>query len=243
MTDFNGKVVLITGAAGGIGAAVAHRFAEKGANLVLTDLDVGALAAMAARDPAKVLAVQHDVTDFAAAMNVVALGVDKFGGFDIVVTSAGLYRHASFGEMSEETWRAGISVNLDGVFLILRAVLPHLRDGGSIVNIASMAAHRGSREHSQYAAAKSGVLGLTRSLARELAPRIRVNAVSPGLIDTAMMRELPGEQLARLIADTPLGRLGRAYEVADAVLYLSGPGAGFVTGEILHVNGGLHMAG
>ena len=109
---------------------------------MLTDLDVSTLAAMAAGDPARILPVQHDVTDFAAAMNAVALGVDKFGGFDIVVTSAGLYRHAAFGEMSEETWKAGISVNLDGVFLILRAVLPHLRDGGSIVNIASMAAHR-----------------------------------------------------------------------------------------------------
>jgi 3-oxoacyl-[acyl-carrier protein] reductase len=243
MADFSGKTVLVTGAGGEIGMAVARRFAQAGANLVLTDLDPSTIAEVKAEPSARIIALRQDVTRLDDAMDVAAKGAAAFGGFDVVVTSAGLYQHAPFGAMRTETWDAGISVNLDGVFLTLKALHPHLRSPGSIVNVASMAAHRGSFEHSQYAAAKGGVLALTRSLARELAPGIRVNAVSPGLIDTRMIRQLADDQLSRLVSDTPLHRLGTADEVAQAVLFLSSPAASFITGEVLHVNGGLHMAG
>ncbi|MDC5148873.1 SDR family oxidoreductase, partial [Acinetobacter baumannii] len=134
------------------------------------------------------------------------------------------------------------AVNLDGVFYTIRAAIPHLRQGASIVNVASMAGHKGSLNHAHYAASKGAVLNLTRTLALELAPNIRVNNVSPGLIDTPMIRQLMQEKGDTLLQQTPLQRLGSSDEVADAVLYLASDFSSFITGETLHVNGGLYIA-
>jgi 3-oxoacyl-[acyl-carrier protein] reductase len=144
--------------------------------------------------------------------------------------------------MTDAAWRACLAVNLDGTMALCRAAVPHMGEGGAIVTLASIAGHRGSAGHAHYAAAKGGVLAFTRSLAAELSPRgIRANAVSPGLIDTPMIAAMMAERGPSLVAQTPLRRLGTAAEVAGAVLFLASDLASFVTGETLHVNGGLYI--
>lgn len=244
MIDFSGKVLLLTGANGAIGRAVARLLHRHGAACVLTDLDIEGMAAFARElDPSgtRTLALQQDATQAGDAERAVEAAVARFGRIDILVTAAGLYRDRLVGEMSEAEWRQSIAINLDGVFHICRAAIPHLADDSSIVNIASMAGHRGSYAHAHYAAAKGGVLSLSRSLALELAPKTRVNAVSPGLIEGPMVQPLIAKK-PELIPNTPMKRLGTAEEVAGVVAFLCSDLARFVTGETIHVNGGLHIA-
>lgn len=189
--DFTGRTLLLTGANGGIPRAVATLFHALGANLVLTDLDGAALEAFAGGLPQRagqrVVTATVDVTDAEAVDAAFALARGEFGGIDMLVPGAGLYRDRLVEEMTEAEWRETIAVNLDGVFRACRAAIPVLRDGGAVVTIASRAGHGGSSRYAHYAAAKGAVLAFSRSLARELAPRgIRVNCVSPGPIDTAM---------------------------------------------------------
>jgi 3-oxoacyl-[acyl-carrier protein] reductase len=245
MIDFTGRTLLVTGASGAIGRAVARLYARLGGNCVLTDLDEAAVSSLASEiDPsgARVLALAHDVTDAAATDAVMARAAVHFGGIDHLVTSAGLYRDAMIATMDDAEWRRSIAINLDGVFYSCRSAIPHLKTGGAIVNIASMAGHRGSFNHGHYAAAKGGVLTLSRTLALELAPKIRVNAVSPGLIEGPMVQPLLAARGPQLMEATPLKRLGTADEVARCVLFLCSDAASFVTGETMHVNGGLHVA-
>lgn len=244
MIDFSGKVLLLTGANGAIGRAVARLFHGHGAACVLTDLDEGGMAAFARELDAgggRAVALPQDATQAGDAERVVAATLARFGRIDALVTAAGLYRDRLVAEMSEAEWRQSLAINLDGVFHSCRAAIPHLAEGCAIVNIASMAGHRGSYAHAHYAAAKGGVLSLTRSLALELAPRIRVNAVSPGLIEGPMVQPLLAKK-PELIPNTPMKRLGTAEEVAGVVAFLCSGLAGFVTGETIHVNGGLHIA-
>ena len=241
MADFSGRTAVITGANGEIPRAIATLLAAAGARLVLTDIETGALAGFAAGLGAETLVCRHDVTDPAAADAVAEAAATRFGTVDMVVTGAGLYQHLALGDITDPKWRTSIAVNLDGVFFTIRALLPHLSEGASIVNITSVAGHRGSPDHTPYATAKGGVLTMTRSLAQELGPKVRVNAVSPGLIDTRMMQALDPDRRAGMIATTPLRRLGTAHEVAEVVAFLCGPGAAYITGETIHVNGGLFM--
>ncbi|HEV7258061.1 MAG TPA: SDR family NAD(P)-dependent oxidoreductase [Bosea sp. (in: a-proteobacteria)] len=244
MIDFSGKVLLLTGANGAIGRAVARLFHGHGAACVLTDLDGGGIAGFARElDPGgdRALALRQDAAQAGDADAVVQATVARFGRIDALVTAAGLYRDRLVSEMSEEEWRQSIAINLDGVFHVCRAAIPHLAEGSAIVNIASMAGHRGSYAHAHYAAAKGGVLTLSRSLALELAPRTRVNAVSPGLIEGPMVQPLIAKK-PELITNTPMKRLGTAEEVAGVVAFLCSDLARFVTGETTHVNGGLHIA-
>lgn len=145
--------------------------------------------------------------------------------------------------MTDDQWRQSIGINLDGVFLTCRAMIPHMRAGGAIVNLTSMAAHRGSYQHSHYAAAKGAVLSFSRSLALELAPAIRVNTVSPGLIETAMIKHRMESEGHKIVEPTALKRLGQPAEVAKVVAFLCSDWASFITGETVHVNGGLYIAG
>lgn len=243
--DFSGKTALITGAGGGISGACAELFYRYGANLVLTDLNYSAVEATAKRlDPQgkQVIALAHDVSSSQQARSVVELGAKAFGSIDFLIPGAGLYLEQALSDMPDAEWSRLIQINLDGVFYTVREAIPFLRNGGAIVTMASMAGHKGSFRHGHYAAAKGGVLTLTRTLALKLAPRIRVNAVSPGLIETPMVESLVAANGRQLIEQTPLKRLGTSMEIAQAVAFLCSDAASFITAETLHVNGGLYIA-
>lgn len=245
--DFKGRTLVLTGANGGIGREVAKLFGAAGANLVLSDIDVQALEAFVGKelseisDRVVILKVDSASPDDAHAL--VTLAANRFGGIDFLVPSAGIYLAQPFAQMSDEQWHQTVSINLDGVFYICRRALPHLRENSSIVHLSSLAAHRGAFYNAHYSATKGALISLTRSLARELAPNTRVNVVSPGIIDTPMAVDLIRLRGADSIAQTPLKRLGQPQEIASVIGFLCSDAASFVTGEVVHVNGGLHMAG
>ncbi|MGR9202125.1 SDR family NAD(P)-dependent oxidoreductase [Rhizobium leguminosarum] len=245
MYDFTRKTAIITGAGGAISGACARLLHETGANVVIADVNEEAVHSLADElDPTRttVLAQKQDAGHSEDADALVAAAVAKFGGIDIVIPGAGLYLESPLQTMTNAHWERVIGVNLDGVFFTVRAAIPYVRDGGAIVTLASMAGHKGSFHHGHYATAKGGLLALTRTLALELAPRIRVNAVSPGVIETPMTTEIIQSKGDTLIQQTPMKRFGTAKEVADAVIYLCSDKASFVTGETLHVNGGIYIA-
>jgi 3-oxoacyl-[acyl-carrier protein] reductase len=244
MISFEGRVLLMSGAAGGIGLATARVFARAGASLALGDLDERRLEELrAALDipENRLLLTRHDVTDPESSRDMVRQAREKFGGIDVVVPNAGLYPTDPFGTMSAASWSRTLAVNLDGVFHLCQAALPALRTDAAMVLVASMAAHYGSPTHAHYAAAKGGVLSLARSLAKELAP-VRVNAISPGLIDTPMVQPLMQARGPELLNATPLRRLGTPEEVANCIAFLASPLSSYVTGATLHANGGLYIA-
>ncbi|MDP5226728.1 MULTISPECIES: SDR family NAD(P)-dependent oxidoreductase [Arthrobacter] len=244
--DFTGRTLLLTGAAGGIGREIAKLFHTAGANLVLADLNEDALQEVAAglgEGPGRILCRATNGADPEDIAATVGAAVDTFGGLDFVVPAAGIYPERDVEDMSDDEWRLVQSINLDGVFYLLKRVIPHLADNAAIVNFASVAGHRGSRSHAHYAASKAGIIALTRSLAMELGSRARVNAVSPGTIETPMTIGLIRDRGESMLANTPLGRNGRPSEVASVVGFLCSDAASFITGETVHVNGGLFMAG
>jgi 3-oxoacyl-[acyl-carrier protein] reductase len=245
MFDFTGKVLLLTGANGGIPRAVARMFYHLNASLVLTDIALDGLNAFAREldpDMRRIAVTRHDARNREDADAAVELAVKQFGGIDYVVTGAGLYRDQAVEDMSDEKWRETLDVNLNGVFYVCRAAIPVLRTGAAIVNIASIAGHRGSPQHAHYAASKGAVLSFSRSLAAELAPRVRVNAVSPGFIDTPFIKDFPAARVDAVVESTPLKRLGRPDDIAGAVTFLCSDLASFITGETLHINGGFYIA-
>jgi 3-oxoacyl-[acyl-carrier protein] reductase len=245
MFDLAGKVALITGANGGIPRATAALFRRLGAHLVLTDLDRSALDSFAATLPeaqSRIVTARVDVTSRAEVDDAVALAGREFGGIDILVTGAGLYVEQEVTAMSDDDWRLTLGVNLDGVFYTCRAAMPLLRRGGAVVNIASMAGHRGSVRHAHYAACKAAVLGFTRSLVHELSPHgVRANCVSPGVIATPMTEAIMRDNGAALLAATPMKRFGTPEEVASVIAFLASDAASYVTGETIQINGGSYM--
>ncbi len=245
MISFEGRTAVITGAGGGIGGATARRFFDAGANLVLTDVAEEGVAALATEldaSGARVATTVQDARRPDDADAVAALAKERFGKVDTLVTGAGFFPQVSVPEMTDDQWHEVIGINLDGVLFTARAMIPLMPAGSSMVHIASLAGHRGTAEHAHYGAAKAGVLGLSRSLAHELAPsNIRVNAVSPGIIDTPMVNDLMRQRGDFILAATPLARLGTPDEVACAIAFLASDLASFITAETLHVNGGYYV--
>ncbi len=244
MISFAGKIVLITGAAGAIGARCAELIGGLGARLILTDACAEALGATRVDLSSNIEVLLARVTDVTSAAEIEALRREAAGHaprLDGMILSAGIYRPAPLTTMTDDEWNATLGVNLTGAFRFIRAFAPHMADGGSIVALSSIA-QRGSHSFAHYAAAKSGLLGLVRSAALELAPRCRVNAISPGPIDSPMVAPLMERRGPQVIADTPMKRLGTTLDVARAVAFLASDWAGHITGENMHVNGGLYMA-
>ena len=241
--DFTGRTLLLTGANGGIGREVARIFAGAGANLVLADRDLAPLEDFAATlsGTGAHLCLALDAANPTSAEALVTQAVAAFGPLDHVVPSAGIYLAEPFAEMSDDQWRRTLSINLDGVFYLLSRAQHHLAAGSSIVNLTSLAGHRGAFTNAHYAASKGALTALTRSLARELGPKTRVNAVAPGIIETPMTQELLKTRAESSVAQTPLGRLGKPAEVASTIAFLCSDAASFITGETIHVNGGIYM--
>lgn len=241
--DFTGKTLLLTGSNGGIGRETAIQFRAAGANVVMgehtVDLDHDFATTL---DPTgeHVLSFHLEAGSSASNDAFVAAAVAKFGSIDFVVPAAGIYPEQAITEITNEQWDKVMSVNLDAVFYLIRACVPHMNEGGSIVNVASLAGHRGSNRHAHYAASKGGLLALTRSLTWEFGSKVRVNAVSPGIIDTTMTTDLIETRGESLLAQTPLGRFGQASEVASVIAFLCSPAASFVNGETIQINGGLY---
>jgi len=240
-----GRVLVLTGAAGGIGREIARGFARAGSRLVLADLSAEALSSLAEEleaDGAEAITVPADVSTAGGNEQIVQAATARFGMIDDLVLGAGIYPAAPLTELTDEDWRTCLAINLDSAFFLLREASPQLAPGSSVVAMTSIAGMRGSAGHAAYAATKGGLLSLTRSMARELGARARVNAVAPGIIDTSMTADLRAGSAEQLLADTPLGRFGTAEEVAGVVQFLCSPAAGFITGEVIQVNGGLHMS-
>jgi 3-oxoacyl-[acyl-carrier protein] reductase len=252
--EFAGQVVLVTGGSRGIGRAIVLAFAERGAHVTFCyRADAAAAAAVVAEAAAAELrghggtitAAQADVGVSAQATALVADVLARHGRLDVLVNNAGVFPRRPFAEISDAEWEDVLRANLFSAFYCARAALPAMSAAGrgAIINMASISGRRGSAFHAHYAAAKGGLLALTRSLAKEAIPHgIRVNAVAPGRIDTDMM--VVGyrtEEAARLLRDVPIGRFGTPDEVAQAVLFLASDASSYLVGETIEINGGLLM--
>ena len=242
--DFETRTLVVTGANGGIGRAIAELYHAAGANLVLTDLDLAALDGFAASlgDPDRIATIKADASSADDAQKTVDLAMKRFDGIDFLVPSAGIYQARPFAEMTDEDWQRTISINLDGVFYLCKRALPALKENSSIVTIASLAAYRGAYVNAHYGATKGAMVSMTRALSRELAPKTRVNGVAPGIIETPMINELLKTRMDETMAQTPLKRLGKPSEIASVIAFLCSPAASFITGETIQVNGGIYMA-
>jgi 3-oxoacyl-[acyl-carrier protein] reductase len=241
-----GQVALVTGASRGIGAAIAQELALRGATVIGTaTTDDGAARIGAALAAQGGQGVRLDVNDAAAAEAVIDGIVKQHGGLQILVNNAGITRDMLAMRLKDEDWDAVLDTNLKAVFRMSRAVMRTMMKQryGRIVNITSVVGASGNPGQANYAAAKAGVAGMTRALARELGSRgITVNCVAPGFIETDMTAVLPEEQHKALLGQIPLGQLGKPADVAHAVAFLASREAGYVTGQELHVNGGMYMA-
>ncbi len=247
--EFVGKVVLVTGGSRGIGRAIVLAFAELGAYVTFCyRADAAAAEAVVQEASARgcaAAAVQADVGVSEQASALVSGVLERHGQLDILVNNAGVFPRRSFAEISDAEWEEVLRTNLHSAFYCSRAALPAMSAAGhgAIINMASISGRRGSAFHAHYAAAKGGLLALTRSLAKEaISHGIRVNAVSPGRIDTDMMVVgYRSEEASRLLRDVPIGRFGTPEEVAQAVVFLASDASSYLVGETIEINGGLLM--
>lgn len=248
MKRFEGKTVLVTGAARGIGLEIAEAFAAEGAAVVIGDISreeaAAAAAGISGKTGAKTLGLALDVSKEAGCDSAVEESVKAFGKLDVLVNNAGITRDTLVLRMKEADFDAVVDVNLKGSFLMAKAACRYMLKArsGRIINISSVVGQSGQAGQANYAASKAGLIGLTKSLAREFAPRgVLVNAVAPGFIRTRMTESLKDEAKAKVAELIPLGRIGEPAEVAKAVMFLAGEDSSYVTGQVLAVNGGLYM--
>ncbi len=249
MNSFQGKTALVTGASRGIGRAIAVELARGGARLALNYAGNQAAAEEALRlvreaGSPEARLFQFDVADPVAVGKAVDEVVSTMGGLHILVNNAGIALDQLVMRIKDDDWQRQLDVNLSGAFHLIRAATrPMMKArGGSIVNLTSVVGEMGNAGQAAYAATKAGLIGLTKSVARELASRnVRVNAVAPGYIDTDMTASLPADAKQKMAEMIPLGRLGSVEDVAAAVAWLCSDQASYVTGEVLRVNGGMHM--
>jgi len=250
--NFANKTAVVTGSGRGIGKAIATAFAQRGANVVISDIDPATCEATATElnnGPLKssdnsALAVAADVTDAEAVDKLISKTTGKFGSLDIVVNNAGITRDTLLVRMSDDDWDAVIRINLRGAFIVTRASAKVMmkQRSGRIVNIASVVGILGNAGQANYSASKAGLIGLTKSSARELAPRgITVNAVAPGFIKTEMTEAMTEQATEAFLKTVPLRRKGEPDDVASAVLFLASESAGYITGQTLSVCGGINI--
>ena len=246
--SLTGKIAVVTGSAQGIGQAIAITLAQDGADVVVADLDADRCEETVARIKELgrlAMAVSVNVGDWDQVKSMIDRVLKDWKQIDIMVNNAGITRDGLILRMKEEDWQSVLQVNLTGTFFCVKAVVPTMsrQRSGRIVNIASIVGAIGNIGQANYSASKAAVIGLTKTVAREYASRnLTVNAVAPGFIDTAMTQDLSADTKEALLKQIPLNRLGQASDIADAVSFLCSEKAGYITGHVLHVNGGMHMA-
>jgi len=243
--NFNGQTALITGAGRGIGKTIAVKLAESGLDIAIADMTPVSDDVLREIEEygTKCLAFQLDVTDVESVDSVVKKIIDETGGIHILVNNAGITQDNLFMRMKPEQWSQVIDVNLNGVFHVTKAVIRTMvkQHSGRIINISSVVGFSGNPGQVNYSSTKSGLIGFTKSLSREVGTRgITVNAVAPGFINTAMTQALNESQQQAILSQIPLGRMGEAEDIANAVAFLASEEASYITGTVLHVNGGMY---
>lgn len=245
--QLDGKKAVVTGGGRGIGKAIALALAGEGADIAVLDLDAETAqsAASAVKESGRnSLAVDVDISDYSATEQAVNKVLDLWKSVDIVVNNAGITRDNLLMRMDENDWDSVLAVNLKGAFNICRLLArPMMKErSGSIINIASIVGMMGNAGQANYAASKGGLIAFTKSLAREFAPRgIRVNAIAPGFIATEMTDKIPEKIREEMVNSIPLGRMGQPEDVARGVVFLASPSAGYVTGQVLVIDGGMYI--
>ena len=248
---FAGKTAIVTGASRGVGRATALRLSEGGANVVVNFLsnDTEAIETVRLCEEKGVesIAIQGDVSDFRNAEAIAKAALEKFGRIDLLVCNAGIWEGASIEEMSEELWNKVINTNLKSAWAMTKACVPSMkrRDSAAIVMVSSTAGQRGEAHYSNYAASKGGQISFTKALATELAPKIRVNAVAPGWIETAMVRPAFEDDTYKqgVLNSIPLNRIATTDDIALSICFLLSDWSRHITGEILNINGGAVLCG
>src|SRR5881398_2711699 len=245
--DFTGKVALVTGSSRGIGAEMIKAFDNRGATCVVnyfTDPQGQnkADAANVARELKDPLMIDCDVTQPAQVEQMMKQIQDRYGGLDILVNNSGVIRDRTIKKMSLEEFESIVRVNLTGTFNVTQKAMPILRNGGRVINLSSVSGQVGLFGQANYSSSKAGIIALTKVSAREMARnQITVNAVAPGFIDVGMSKGMPDEVTQNFVKQIPLGRLGEAKEIVNAILFLASPMASYITGHVLNVNGGYYM--
>lgn len=241
------KIALVTGAGRGIGRQIALKMASQGASIIIADIDEKTMEDARQEVESlgvKAMAVKMDISDQDSVQAAVDKMLEEFGRIDILVNNAAIFRKAPFLEMSLEQWKQTTDINLTGLFNVTRAVAPGMaeRGSGAIISIASVDAFQGCRDYSHYAMTKAGVVGLSRTLAQELGPHgVRVNVIAPGIMLTEMTRDRVEANKEAYLARVPIGRIGVPEDIANAALFLASEMSSYITGQVIHVNGGMYF--